>query len=63
MCVLLHVVINTLFHFQLQRWESLDNDKPVLSVYSRITGQEWFFADMSKETLRNIITVRNRADP
>ncbi|XP_043985509.1 vitellogenin 3, phosvitinless [Gambusia affinis] len=41
----------------LQRWESLDNDKPVLSVYSRITGQEWFFADMSKETLRNIITT------
>ncbi|XP_005800536.1 vitellogenin-like [Xiphophorus maculatus] len=41
----------------LQKWESLDNDKPVLSVYSRITGQEWFFADMSKDTLRNIITA------
>ncbi|XP_014900520.1 vitellogenin 3, phosvitinless isoform X1 [Poecilia latipinna] len=41
----------------LQQWERLDNDKPVLSVYSRITGQEWFFADLSKDTLRNIITA------
>ncbi|KAM4740042.1 vitellogenin 3, phosvitinless [Anableps anableps] len=41
----------------LQKWETLENDKPILSVYSRITGQEWFFADMSKETLRNIITA------
>nr|ACI30219.1 vitellogenin C [Xenotoca eiseni] len=41
----------------LQKWETLEDDKPVFSVYSRVSGQEWFFTDMSKETLRNIITA------
>uniref|UniRef100_A0A3Q2CDP0 Vitellogenin 3, phosvitinless n=1 Tax=Cyprinodon variegatus TaxID=28743 RepID=A0A3Q2CDP0_CYPVA len=45
----------------LQKWETLENDKPVLSVFSSIFGQEWFFADMSKETLRNIITAFSAA--
>ncbi|XP_054908990.1 vitellogenin 3, phosvitinless [Poeciliopsis prolifica] len=41
----------------LQSWENMDNEKPVFSVFSRITGQEWFFADMSKDTLRTIINA------
>ncbi|KAM4575550.1 vitellogenin 3, phosvitinless [Fundulus diaphanus] len=45
----------------LQKWETMEDDKPVLSVYSRVSGQEWFFADMSKETLRNIITALSPA--
>ncbi|XP_037554173.1 vitellogenin 3, phosvitinless [Nematolebias whitei] len=43
----------------LQTWEKMPDDKPVLSAYSRASGQEWFFADISKETIRNIITVLN----
>nr|XP_019936246.1 PREDICTED: vitellogenin-like [Paralichthys olivaceus] len=39
----------------LQNWEVLPNDKPVLSAYSRASGQEWFFADMNKEFIQNII--------
>ncbi|XP_075944739.1 vitellogenin 3, phosvitinless isoform X1 [Anarhichas minor] len=39
----------------LQNWEILPDDKPVLTAYSRASGQEWFFADLSKETIKNII--------
>lgn len=46
-------------YFQLSNWEKLPDDKPVLSAYSRLAGQEWFFADLNKETIHNIITVRN----
>uniref|UniRef100_A0A8D0B3Y5 Vitellogenin 3, phosvitinless n=1 Tax=Sander lucioperca TaxID=283035 RepID=A0A8D0B3Y5_SANLU len=41
-------------HFQLQNWEILPNDKPVLSAYTRTFGQEWFFADITKDTIQNI---------
>lgn len=46
-----------LHHFQLQTWDRMPGDKPVLSAFSRASGQEWFYADISKETIRNIITV------
>ncbi|XP_034737765.1 vitellogenin 3, phosvitinless [Etheostoma cragini] len=39
----------------LKNWEVLPNDKPVLSAYTRAFGQEWFFADITKDTIRNII--------
>lgn len=46
-----------LHHFQLQTWEKMPGDKPVLSAHSRASGQEWFYTDITKETIRNIITV------
>ncbi|KAL6108038.1 uncharacterized protein ACO6RY_18668 [Pungitius sinensis] len=39
----------------LKNWEVLPNDEPVLSAYSRASGQEWFFADLKKETIQNIV--------
>ncbi|XP_040896099.1 vitellogenin 3, phosvitinless [Toxotes jaculatrix] len=39
----------------LQNWESLPSDKPVFSAYSRASGQEWFFADINKGFIQNII--------
>ncbi|XP_072245494.1 vitellogenin 3, phosvitinless [Leuresthes tenuis] len=39
----------------LRNWEILPNDKPVISAYSRVSGQEWFFTDISKEAIRNIL--------
>ncbi|XP_039984094.1 vitellogenin 3, phosvitinless isoform X2 [Xiphias gladius] len=39
----------------LQNWETLPSDKPVLSAYSRASGQEWFFANINKELIQNII--------
>ncbi|XP_071388725.1 vitellogenin 3, phosvitinless [Centroberyx affinis] len=39
----------------LQNWETLPEDKPVLSVYSRASGQEWFFADLNKEFIHEVI--------
>uniref|UniRef100_A0A3B4TIN1 Vitellogenin 3, phosvitinless n=1 Tax=Seriola dumerili TaxID=41447 RepID=A0A3B4TIN1_SERDU len=39
----------------LKNWEILPSDKPVLSAYSRASGQEWFFADINKEFIQNII--------
>ncbi|XP_071344089.1 vitellogenin 3, phosvitinless [Trachinotus anak] len=39
----------------LKNWEILPSDKPVLSAYSRASGQEWFFADFNKEFIQNII--------
>ncbi|XP_060934837.1 vitellogenin 3, phosvitinless [Limanda limanda] len=39
----------------LQNWEVMPNDKPVISAFARASGQEWFFADMSKGVLQNII--------
>ncbi|KAM9762856.1 vitellogenin 3, phosvitinless [Menidia menidia] len=50
----------TLSNFQtvfnmLKNWEILPNDKPAFSAYSRASGQEWFFADISKEVIRNIM--------
>ncbi|XP_070765014.1 vitellogenin 3, phosvitinless [Enoplosus armatus] len=39
----------------LQNWEILPNDKPIISAYTRASGQEWFFADIKKEFIENII--------
>ncbi|KAI9519363.1 hypothetical protein NQZ68_029530 [Dissostichus eleginoides] len=39
----------------LQNWEIMPNDKPVLSAFARASGQEWFFADIDKKMIRNII--------
>nr|AFA26671.1 vitellogenin C [Dicentrarchus labrax] len=39
----------------LQNWEILPNDKPLLSAFSRASGQEWFFADINKDFIQNII--------
>nr|XP_033476965.1 vitellogenin 3, phosvitinless [Epinephelus lanceolatus] len=39
----------------LQNWEILPNDKPILSAYSRASGQECFFADLNKATIQDII--------
>uniref|UniRef100_UPI0037E9A8CE vitellogenin 3, phosvitinless n=1 Tax=Semicossyphus pulcher TaxID=241346 RepID=UPI0037E9A8CE len=39
----------------LQNWEILPNDKPIMSAYTRASGQEWFFADINKEVIRDII--------
>lgn len=44
--------------FQLKNWEILPNDKPVLSAYTRASGQEWFFADINKDFIQNIIRVK-----
>lgn len=55
MCVWVTVM---LCHFQLENWEILPNDKPILSAYSRASGQEWFFADINKDLIQNIIKVR-----
>ncbi|XP_063747653.1 vitellogenin 3, phosvitinless isoform X1 [Eleginops maclovinus] len=41
----------------LQNWEILPNDQPVLSAYSRASGQEWFLADINKETIQNLINA------
>lgn len=39
----------------LQNWEMLPDDKPVFSAYTRASGQEWFFADINKEIIQDII--------
>nr|ADD63988.1 vitellogenin C [Thunnus thynnus] len=39
----------------LQNWEILPSDKPVLSAYTRASGQEWFFVDINKDLIQKII--------
>ncbi|CAJ1060716.1 vitellogenin 3%2C phosvitinless [Xyrichtys novacula] len=39
----------------LKNWESMPEDKPILSAYTRASGQEWFYADIKKEFIRDII--------
>lgn len=56
-CICVNIVLHV---FQLKNWEVLPNDKPVLSAYSRASGQEWFFADMNKDFIQNIIKVREK---
>lgn len=46
--------------FQLQNWEILPNDKPVLSAYILASGQEWFLANVNKELIQNIIKVKQQ---
>uniref|UniRef100_A0A3Q4HXT9 Vitellogenin 3, phosvitinless n=1 Tax=Neolamprologus brichardi TaxID=32507 RepID=A0A3Q4HXT9_NEOBR len=35
----------------LKNWESLPNDKPIISAYSRMSGQELFFVNIKKDLL------------
>lgn len=59
LCVSLFVWVTfMLCLFQLKNWEILPNDKPVLSAYTRASGQEWFFADINKDFIQNIIRVK-----
>lgn len=47
-----------LFLFQLKNWVNLPNDKIVISPYLRAFGQEWFYADFTKENIEKLIKVR-----
>uniref|UniRef100_A0A3Q3K2X2 Vitellogenin domain-containing protein n=1 Tax=Monopterus albus TaxID=43700 RepID=A0A3Q3K2X2_MONAL len=40
-----------------KNFDNLPSDKPVLSAFSRVFGQEWFFADVNKTFIQNIITA------
>uniref|UniRef100_A0A673ZCL1 Vitellogenin 3, phosvitinless n=1 Tax=Salmo trutta TaxID=8032 RepID=A0A673ZCL1_SALTR len=37
----------------LQDWQTLPEDKPLLSAYTQIFGQEFFFADLNKDLIRS----------
>ncbi|XP_041647323.1 vitellogenin 3, phosvitinless [Cheilinus undulatus] len=39
----------------LQNWEILPSGKPIFSAYTRASGQEWFFADIDKDFIQDII--------
>uniref|UniRef100_A0A3P9DJ31 Vitellogenin 3, phosvitinless n=1 Tax=Maylandia zebra TaxID=106582 RepID=A0A3P9DJ31_9CICH len=41
----------------LKNWESLPNDKPIISAYSRLSGQEFFFVNIQKDLLEYIKAV------
>uniref|UniRef100_A0A669BIY9 Vitellogenin 3, phosvitinless n=1 Tax=Oreochromis niloticus TaxID=8128 RepID=A0A669BIY9_ORENI len=41
----------------LKNWESLPNDKPIMSAYSRSSGQEIFFVNIKKDLLEYIKAV------
>uniref|UniRef100_A0A7N8XL44 Vitellogenin 3, phosvitinless n=1 Tax=Mastacembelus armatus TaxID=205130 RepID=A0A7N8XL44_9TELE len=46
----------------LKNWENLPDNRPILSVFSRLFGQEWFFADINKDWAQTIIkAVRSTA--
>uniref|UniRef100_A0A8C5CB38 Vitellogenin 3, phosvitinless n=1 Tax=Gadus morhua TaxID=8049 RepID=A0A8C5CB38_GADMO len=38
----------------IQGWEKLPSDKPLMTVFSRASGQEWFFADLKKEVVQSL---------
>ena len=44
--------------FQLKNWQILPNDKPVLSAFTRASGQEWFRANLNKDFIQSIIGVK-----
>uniref|UniRef100_H3C2Y7 Vitellogenin 3, phosvitinless n=1 Tax=Tetraodon nigroviridis TaxID=99883 RepID=H3C2Y7_TETNG len=39
----------------LRNWEALPSDKPAFTIYSRISGQEWFFLSINKDSIRNMV--------
>lgn len=47
-----------LCHFQIENWDMMPDDKTVFSAYTRASGQEWFFTDISKAVIEDIIRVR-----
>lgn len=50
------------FRCQLKNQENLPNDKPVLTAYTRVSGQEWFFLNINKDLILKIIEVRGGRD-
>nr|AGO64303.1 vitellogenin C [Pomatoschistus minutus] len=36
----------------LKKWETMPDNKPVLSVHTRVLGQEFFYGDLSKDIIR-----------
>ncbi|CAL9696109.1 unnamed protein product [Knipowitschia caucasica] len=36
----------------LKKWETLPDDKPLMSVHTRVLGQEFIFGDLSKDIIR-----------
>uniref|UniRef100_A0A8C7LT01 Vitellogenin 3, phosvitinless n=1 Tax=Oncorhynchus mykiss TaxID=8022 RepID=A0A8C7LT01_ONCMY len=49
----------------LQDWKTLPGDKPLLSAYTRIFGQEFFFADLNNDLIQsyNIIPSAGKESP
>ncbi|XP_062306996.1 vitellogenin 3, phosvitinless isoform X1 [Osmerus eperlanus] len=43
----------------MKNWEKLPTDKPLLSAYSRLFGQEWFYAAVKTDFLQKIIMAFN----
>ncbi|XP_054871251.1 vitellogenin 3, phosvitinless [Amphiprion ocellaris] len=43
----------------LKNWEVLPEDQPVLSAFTRASGQEWFFADINKSLIRSVVKALN----
>nr|BAC06191.1 vitellogenin [Acanthogobius flavimanus] len=39
----------------LKKWETLPDDKPLLSVYTRASGQEFFFNDFNKDFMERMM--------
>uniref|UniRef100_A0A8C7N8Q5 Vitellogenin 3, phosvitinless n=1 Tax=Oncorhynchus kisutch TaxID=8019 RepID=A0A8C7N8Q5_ONCKI len=40
----------------LQDWKTLPGDKPLLSAYTRIFGQEFFFADLNNDLIQSTVS-------
>lgn len=49
-------IISLLFFIKNQ--ENPPTDKPVLTAYSRLSGQEWFFLNINKGLILKVIQVR-----
>lgn len=43
---------------QLKNLEALPNNKPALTAYSRVSGQEWFFLNIDKDFIWKLLQVR-----
>ncbi|XP_053723141.1 vitellogenin 3, phosvitinless [Synchiropus splendidus] len=41
----------------LQNWRTLPDDKPLLTAFTRASGQEWFFADLHKQFIADVINA------
>ncbi|XP_072294395.1 vitellogenin 3, phosvitinless isoform X2 [Eucyclogobius newberryi] len=41
----------------LKKWETLPEDKPLLSIYTRASGQEFFFNDFNKDFVERVMRV------
>ncbi|XP_068175413.1 vitellogenin 3, phosvitinless [Antennarius striatus] len=38
-----------------EKWGNLPHNKPLLTAFTRASGQEWFYTDISKDFIQNII--------